>query len=747
MFTVTLIKDFVKIAEYIPFEDFLNRVKFGAYAHLIKPIRSKIKEDDLKGANFLKSKLPAIASSGNFNAPRNYSNLISYSHAVVLDIDKLTEEQLIELKQKICSSPYTLACFVSPSGRGLKVFVCVSTEAKDHRMAFLALQQYYQNLTGVKIDASGKDIARLCFVSYDPDLYYNPGATIFTPTAGTVTKDDSVIPVGPGTIDEVYKSCIALVERKHTFIEGSRHDFVFNLALMMRNKGLSEATTRVLLIQDYSYDVNDLLNCVNSVYGYDWTNQTPAKKPASPAQHQPVDEDFQQPVAPEDDPDAGPPAKKKKGPRRAYQIEEVERLLRSWYDTRYNEVTNMIEWRKVNTNDKFVSMVDHGENSVFRQLHHAGQFIPRNTLNALLNSDFSPSYNPFLEYFNSLPAWDTVTDYIGMLARTVKTKDDVYWEICFRKWFVAYVASLVNDETINHTVIVLVGEQGLGKTSWMKQLLPPELQDYLGLAILQPDSKDTSIMVCINALVILDEMETLNKKDLPALKELITRPKVRIRRPFGHNTENLPHRASFIAGVNYQQVLNDPSGTRRYLCTYTLQIDYQHNVDINCVMAQALALYKSGFRFWFNMDEIKELEGHNIDFVSKSIEEEMINIWLRPATLEEWNSRNQFVNGQNIQLLSASEIADFIITKAKIMLNDGTIVKIGKIMAKMGFERVRRGNGHAYRVRILDAESVERSKHVQEPDESLSTNQVTDNHESRSNADLFSSSDEEPLPF
>src|ERR1035437_2236344 len=127
MFTVTLIKDFVKIVEYLPFDDFLYRVKIGAYAHLVKPIRAKIRDGDQKGADALKSKLPAITPCGKFEGTRNNSTLIDYSHALVLDIDKLTPEQLIELKKIICACPHTMACFVSPSGRGLKVFVCVST--------------------------------------------------------------------------------------------------------------------------------------------------------------------------------------------------------------------------------------------------------------------------------------------------------------------------------------------------------------------------------------------------------------------------------------------------------------------------------------------------------------------------------------------------------------------------------------------------------------------------------------------
>ena len=225
------------------------------------------------------------------------------------------------------------------------------------------------------------------------------------------------------------------------------------------------------------------------------------------------------------------------------------------------------------------------------------------------------------------------------------------------------------------------------------------------------------------------------------------RPEIRIRRPYGRNSENLPRRASFIASVNFEQVLTDPSGSRRYLCSKVESLDYQHIVDIDGAMAQAYALYKSKFKFWFDQEEIKDLTNRNEDFMSKSVEEELIETWLRPVTMEEWKTKNQFVNGQNIQLMTATQIATKIMEKARIILLDNTIVKIGKILKKNGFERIRKGNNYSYMLRIVEAETVEMGCRTLEDTEALAAEIESNNQIIRLEEDLFGTGKQDDLPF
>ena len=781
---VTVFIRFVKVKEHVSIEEVLNRIKRCTYGQIIRELRDQIKAGNLKRADELKRSLLAFTPSATFDGGRKQENMLEYTGILVLDFDKLAPDELQRIKAIISQCAYTLACFVSPGGKGLKVLVVVGSLPSQHQVAFNCVKSHYEALTGAVIDPSGKDITRLCFFSMDEALYYNPTAAIFypgsyqsefepvpRPTAptlnGSMTIDkapDAVVPQStaspnpanlPAGITESYKRCIKLTERAYCFLEGQRHSFVLNLALQMRRAGFAEGTTTIMLMSDYNFDPKEVLACIRSAYNYNWIDEAKTQPPSpSAAADPPADIEAQPPSDPSvaiDDGVEAPPEEKGKKRRSSgkghYNLEKVEELLHTWYHTRYNEVTGVVEWRKSNTKEKYERLVDYHENTMFRMLHHEGQEIPLSTLHALVTSDFSRNFNPFVEYFRRLRKWDGTTDYIGQLSDTVKIKDKAYWDLCFKKWFVAYMASMLNDEIINHTVIVFVGAQGVGKTTWMKQLVPYELMDYLGIAALQNEGKDTSIQLAECCLIILDEFENLNRKDLASFKELITRPAIRIRRPYGRNSDNLPHRASFISAVNHAQVLTDSSGSRRYLCFYVDSIDYQHNIDINCVLAQAYALYKSGFKYWFDQDEIKTLTMNNEDFMAKSVEEELIETWVRPVTHEEWDTRHQFMSSHNIQLFTATEIASKLMEKAKFNLTDGTIVKIGKILKKQGFERIRKGNNFSYMLRFLDASVVEQNSRTLETTLAAKAEVVANKQVINHEEDLFSANDQDKLPF
>lgn len=744
---VSIFTHFIYPTEHITLAELLDRIKRCVYGEQIRKLRLQLAAGNLEESDKLKKQLLGVTFGGLFDGGRNMKCIVEYNGYLVLDFDDLTAAELLSVHAKIILCQYTLACFVSPSGNGLKVIVSVTTGVEEHLNAFLSLQKFYNAMTGVEIDPSGKDVTRLCFVSADEHLYYNPDATVFEPHSGAgqawpaaVPKGPAVKPTGAVNIDKIYRRAVVNVERYHSYVEGQRNEFNFALAFLLRKYGISEATTLVLLLRDYNFSDQEVHACVKSAYSYNLTDKPKVAKGKKfpPLKIVPKAE------APPDEP---PTSKKKKAGYELYDIMEVESLLHKWYDTRYNVVTGVVEWRIKGSDEPFEWLEDKHEHSMFCRLHRENQMIPMSTVHIMLHSDFSPDFDPFMDYFNNLAPWDGTTDFMGQLCDTVSTEDDAYWKFTFIKWYVAYVASMIVPDIINHTVVVLIGAQGAGKTSWMKKLMPQAMQALLGTTALQIDSKDTAIQLSECGLIILDEMENLNRKDLSAIKELVTRSKSRIRRPYGRNSESLQHRASLIAGVNHAQILTDISGTRRYLCSSVISIDYLHQVDIDGCMAQAYAHFRSGFRYWFDQTEIKELTAHNIDFVSKSVEEELIATWFIKVTREEWDNKGKFANSQRYMLMTTTEIAVKIMEKARFNLLESTVVKIGRILTYMGFKRIRKGNNHSYMVRLVDGEAVERASHTLE----LTPEQVAEQDDNdqivRLEEDLFTANTDDGLPF
>jgi hypothetical protein len=156
--------------------------------------RTDSHEKAKKAVKHLKEALLGVLWSGIFSR-RGNEYLLQHSglFCADLDVDALAGKDLNEVRAKLQTSPYVFADFLSPTGYGLKVIVCVPPDASKHEGSFRAVRQHILDLTGVKIDESGKDPARLCFVSADPDAYLNLDAQEITPRL--VVRGDTHKPV------------------------------------------------------------------------------------------------------------------------------------------------------------------------------------------------------------------------------------------------------------------------------------------------------------------------------------------------------------------------------------------------------------------------------------------------------------------------------------------------------------------------------------------------------------------------
>ena len=157
----------------------LEGIRTGTYRQAIEHLRS-IRV--LRGENAYKAakaRLDAMTPCGTFGPTRGKGNLLQHSGSITGDLDHLMDVQGV--KQALCGDVYTAYCFVSPSGDGLKLGVCTALVADDaaYKHAWQTVADYYHQRYEVVWDPSGKDVSRLCFLSWDPDLYVNTAAQLF----------------------------------------------------------------------------------------------------------------------------------------------------------------------------------------------------------------------------------------------------------------------------------------------------------------------------------------------------------------------------------------------------------------------------------------------------------------------------------------------------------------------------------------------------------------------------------------
>src|SRR5690606_3032749 len=328
-------------------------------------------------------------------------------------------------------------------------------------------------------------------------------------------------------------------------------------------------------------------------------------------------------------------------------------------------------------------------NSIRRELNNNSVSTSISELKSLLESDFVSIYNPFEDYFNNLPDWDGKTDYISQLTDTIITTNQKDFKWAFKKWLVAMVACAINEDITNQAVLILTGKQGIGKTTWLKNLVPEPLKDYFFSGNINPNNKDTTLLMSEKLIINLDELASFNKNQIEAFKELITKEVISERRAYGYFTENYIRRASFVGSSNHNEILMDVTGNRRFLCFEATDIQYQHNTCLDSVYSQIIHLInKTNFRYYFDTNDIKQLEENNKMYVQSSQE----NDWI-----EELFEVTEDV--ERADYMNATEIIEYIKHTKKVYQNIN-VQEIGKIMTSKGF-RVKKINGNTKKYIVI----------------------------------------------
>lgn len=160
-------------------KDELLDIKNGKYKNIINKCREYTSKDDYNSYKALKNDLPTVTFCGTFGNGRKLQNLASYNKIIILDIDHIEDSDVLSSKKVMQNDKYVYAVWLSPSGEGLKALVKIDGNPSDHKLSFDSLKEYFFSTYGIELDKSGSDITRLCFASWDEDLYVNEKAEIY----------------------------------------------------------------------------------------------------------------------------------------------------------------------------------------------------------------------------------------------------------------------------------------------------------------------------------------------------------------------------------------------------------------------------------------------------------------------------------------------------------------------------------------------------------------------------------------
>ena len=664
-------------------------------------------------------------------------SLVDFDHVSPTDGTDNTDNSnaLQELKAKIIADPHTLMSYITMSGNGLRViftyeiapeFSGVPKDEEEvkkfeayYQQAFYAGNAYYEKLLGAKADLKCKNITRLSGLAHDPDVFLRPEAEVipFTAeeisTAATAYVKQSKEDKQMQRIQTYFDTLIApqLAKDKIVFRSGSHNDYVMRVGYKLAERRFSKKVALRWANSVFGKDYPDTEQVINSCYA----NASPHGNSGGGGGN--------------------------RGDTKCASVDEIKSFLDGHVSLRFNEITSRVEYEfPADSTDghRFMPVNDRIVNSLWSQMSAITR-VNIQDMYRVIESDYVPVFNPFTEYLNSLPqiaqtiSYETgpckpvasqqnlcksvqsvgaqdkspsvgERDYIRELTATIRVKggeqEQMLWYRYLKKWLVGMVASWLSDDVVNNVILVLIGEQGAYKTTWFNYLLPPPLKQYFYTKTnANRMSKDDILTLAQYALVCCEELDTMRPAELNQLKAAVTMPSIDERAAYAHYHEHRKHIASFCGTGNNTQFLSDPTGNRRWLPFEVESIvsPRDHPFHYEGIYSQALALYKSGFQYWFTKEEIQELNHHNKQFETPRLEHELVDLYFRKPT--------------------DSELGEFMsVARALQIISNGisqklSAVNVGRAFSDLRFKRVRTNSSRGFIVVCRTAEEIKAYQH------------------------------------
>jgi hypothetical protein len=267
-----------KIIGYLTITDVLNQIRNGDNKSLIEYLRDLLdrREKNLYDQHI--KKLYAFISTGVFRGGLTTQNLKRYSGLMSLDFNKVESVLLPTLKIKICSIPFTYACFLSPNGQGFNVLVRTDAEIKHHEGVYQDLSDYFNRIIGIRANNNCKEISGLSFISWDPEVYINKDSLTFSriPANNHIiqTKEKASDMSGSEKHESkpdyeiLFAECIHFTEKIISYIPGNRIDFVYFLACNCNRKGIPSTIAKNFISGKYDLEKSEVNSSVKSAYSY-----------------------------------------------------------------------------------------------------------------------------------------------------------------------------------------------------------------------------------------------------------------------------------------------------------------------------------------------------------------------------------------------------------------------------------------------------------------------------------------------
>ena len=387
------------------------------------------------------------------------------------------------------------------------------------------------------------------------------------------------------------------------------------------------------------------------------------------------------------------------------RMAEVYQLLKGWAQWRFNTWLNRAEilepgesWRPVRDRDL---------STYYCRLKETGMKISaKDVEHIIFNRDFTSDFDPFRTYLEQLPKWqegdpDYIRDFFTGHMEFGDPENLELYDLMFHKWFTGMVGLWRNKTDENPIMPVLYGHQHIGKTFFVRHILPPQLASYL--FPVNPSSrvdKDFEISMSETPLMFLDEFNVSNLQKSEAYKYAITASKSYLRDSYAHFREMRDRKASLIAATNHDKFIREAEGDRRYLgvnLAGTVNLN-DHPLPYEGAYAQALWLLENGFSPKPNQEESQMISDHNLPYLMPDdVTEALLTFVRMPENID------------NPEAYSAGDLLKELNTRG-FHGRGFTTMAIGKAMKALGFEAKKKIGTYKYIAVLADFDRQQRER-------------------------------------
>ena len=293
----------------------------------------------------------------------------------------------------------------------------------------------------------------------------------------------------------------------------------------------------------------------------------------------------------------------------------------------------------------------------------------KNTVqDAMLSVASDHPFNPLQDYLNGLE-WDRVERIDSWLVVYMGAEDMPFVRVVGRKFLISAIARAMRPGCKVDTMLVLEGDQGIGKSQTLQALAEPWVLEELS----DMKSKDTKQDIQGHWLVEVSELDAMRKNEVETVKAFIAKQVDTFRPPYGRFSKAHPRQCVLVGTTNSNAYLRDHTGNRRFWPVKCEKADVDALRSIrDQLWAEALTAYRQGKKWWLQEEETALAREEQ----AKRFEDD---VW--QDTVEAWLERT------NKPKVTGLDILDYCLELPRSQQNVVTGRRISQIMEQAGWER------------------------------------------------------------